>query len=62
MRSRLKALKARAAEVAAAREDLVAAVEAAPHLFEKPKTQTADGVKFGWMKQRGSIDISTTRP
>lgn len=58
VRSRLRALRARAAECATAREALKAAVEAASELFAKPRTQTVDGVKFGWRKQQGGIDIA----
>lgn len=58
VRSRMRALRNRVAECAAAKEALRAAVEAAPELFAKPRTQTADGVKFGWRKQSGAIEIA----
>ena len=58
VRSRLKALRGRVAECAAAREALTQAIEAAPGLFERPRTQTIDGVKFGFRKQQGAIEIA----
>lgn len=58
VRSRLRALRARAAECASAREALKAAVEDASELFARPRTQTVDGVKFGWRKQQGGIEIA----
>jgi len=58
VRSRMRALRNRVAECASAKEALRAAVEAAPELFAKPRTQTADGVKFGWRKQSGAIEIA----
>lgn len=58
VRSRMRALRNRVAETAAAKEALRAAVEAAPELFERPRTQTVEGVKFGWRKQQGSIEIA----
>ena len=58
VRSRLRALRNRAAETAAAKDALRAAVGAEPELFARPRTQTVDGVKFGWRKQQGSIEIA----
>ena len=55
---RLRALRSRAAEAGAAERELRDAVEAAPELFEKPRTQTVDGVRFGWRKQAGAIEIA----
>lgn len=43
--------------VAEAHARLFASIEAAPHLFTKPKTQTIDGVRVGYMKQRGQVVI-----
>lgn len=42
------------AESKKALEDMV---QAAPELFEKPKTQNYQGVKFGYQKQKGKIEI-----
>lgn len=36
---------------------LYAAVEAAPELFNKPKTITIAGIRVGYMKQRGQVVI-----
>jgi len=58
VRSRIRALKARVADTAAAREALEQAVRENPQLFVRPKTQAADGVKFGFQKKAGSIDIA----
>ena len=55
VRSRLTALRSRIAETAAAREALTTAITAAPLLFAKPRTQTVDGVKFGYRKKVGAI-------
>ena len=57
LRSRERALRNRIAEEEVAREELEAAIEAAPGLFEKPRTRAVDGVKFGMRKQTGAIDF-----
>lgn len=36
---------------------LLAAIEAAPALFEKPRTRTFAGIKVGYSTQRGSVEI-----
>lgn len=36
---------------------LAAAIEAAPDLFERPKTRTLHGVKFGFRKQPGKVIV-----
>lgn len=38
-----------------AHDALHKAIEAAPELFEKPKTRTLHGVRCGYMKQRGKL-------
>ncbi len=58
VRSRIRALKARVADTAAAREALEQAIRENPALFVKPKTQAVDGVKFGFQKKTGSITIA----
>ena len=58
IRSRERALRNRIAEEEVAREELEAAIEAAPALFEKPRTRAADGVKFGLRKQAGKIEFA----
>lgn len=42
-------------------DELRAAVEAHPELFEKPKTRTMHGVRLGWMKQRGKLQWEDDR-
>lgn len=41
-----------------AHSKLKAALEDSPELFTKPKTQTIDGVRVGYMKQKGKVEIS----
>jgi len=55
--SRLRGLRSRVAETAAAKDALQAAIEARPDLFVKPRTVAVDGVKIGYQKQRGEIVI-----
>ena len=55
--SRLRGLKSRVAETAAARDALHAAIESRPDLFEKPRTVAVDGVKFGYRKLPGKVTI-----
>ena len=55
--SRLRGLKSRVAETAAARDALHAAVEGRPDLFEKPRTVAVEGVKFGYRKLPGKVTI-----
>ena len=57
VRQRLRGLKSRVAEVSAAKEALRAAIQASPELFVKPRTVAVDGVKFGFRKQTGALDI-----
>ena len=60
VRRRMRALKARVAEASAARESLRAAVTAAPHLFQRPhpRTRGLEGVKVGWRKQPGKVEVT----
>ena len=55
IRSRERALRNRIAEEEVAREELEAAIEAAPEQFAKPRTRAVDGVKFGLRKRPGKI-------
>ncbi len=51
-------LKGMRAEVAVAKDraaELRAAIEAAPELFEKPRTRTLHGVKLGYQKGKGRV-------
>ena len=58
IRSRERALRNRIAEEDVAREALADAIEAAPELFERPRTRAVDGVKFGMRKQTGSVQYA----
>ena len=61
VRRRLRGLKARVAEVSAARDELEAAVSASPELFEKPRTRAMEGVKVGYRKMPGRIECNPER-
>lgn len=56
-RRRLQGIKNALARVQATHEDLRAAVEATPHLFDQPKTRILHGIRVGWMKQRGKLEF-----
>ena len=58
VRDRLRGLRSRVAEAATAHDALKAAIEARPALFVKPRTVAVDGVKFGFRKQTGAVDIA----
>lgn len=57
VRDRLRGLRSRVAEAATAHDALKAALEARPGLFVKPRTVAVDGVKFGFRKQTGALDV-----
>ena len=57
LRRRLRGLKARAADVAVAKEALLEAVAAAPELFEKPRTRAFAGIKVGFRAQAPELVI-----
>lgn len=40
-----------------ARSRLHSAIKATPELFEKPRTQVVAGIRIGFMKQRGKVEI-----
>lgn len=52
---RLRALRSRIAEQAAAEDALRAAIRARPDLFVRPRTLAVDGIRFGLRKQPGSV-------
>lgn len=56
-REALPGIRERLDAVAQAETDLRAAVEAAPEQFEKPRTRTLHGVRFGYMTAKARIDI-----
>ena len=51
-------LRRRIDMAANARADLLAAIEAAPGLFRKPRTRLLNGIKVGWRKRPGRIEVS----
>jgi hypothetical protein len=52
----LPALKRQVAAAAECEHELRAAIEAAPELFDKPKTQVLHGIKVGYRKGKGTIE------
>lgn len=56
VRKRLRGIRARVAEVSAARDALVAGIDGNRQLFDKPRTRAMHGVKFGLRKQPGRIE------
>lgn len=58
VRNSLPVLKRRIARVSAAKDELRAAIEASPHLFEKPRTVAIDGVKIGYRKLPGKFVVA----
>jgi len=57
VRNRIRGLRSRIAEAAAAHDALRAGIESRPDLFVKPRTAAVDGVKFGFRKQGGAMDL-----
>lgn len=57
-RRRLQGIKNSLSRFTAAHADLKAAVEESPHLFNKPKTRVMHGIKVGFVKQPGKLEIS----
>ena len=58
VREKMRALKGAVARVSATRDALKDAVEGAPELFEKPRTRAIDGIKVGFRKLPGKIEIA----
>ena len=58
VRARLRGLRSRVAETSAAKDELRQAILSRPDLFERPRTQAVDGIKFGVRKQPGSIEYA----
>ncbi len=56
-RERMPVIKKLATRVAAQHTDLEAAITAAPHLFQKPRTITLHGIKCGFRKNEGRIEF-----
>ena len=61
VRQRIRGLKARAAEVSAARDELREAIAENPALFQKPRTRALEGVKVGYRKQPGRVECDEGR-
>ena len=57
-RKRLPRIKRLIADAAGAHSLLKADLEAAPALFEKPRTHVFHGIKVGYQKGRGGIEIA----
>lgn len=56
VRPKLRRLKKCIASARVAREQLHTAIEAAPELFEAPRTRAFEGVKVGYRKLPGRVD------
>jgi hypothetical protein len=54
-RRHVVAIKRKVEAVAERQAQLKAAIEASPELFKKPRTMIIDGVKIGFMKEKGKI-------
>ena len=57
-RRRLQGIKNALGRVQSAYDELKGAVEGNPALFEQPKTRVMHGIRVGWMKQRGKLEIA----
>lgn len=58
VRARKRSLNAAVARTSSAKDALRAAIAESPQLFEKPRTQTAEGVKFGYRKLPGQVQVA----
>ena len=58
IRSRMRALKGAVASTSAAKDELRQALEVSPDLFEKPRTRAIDGIKVGFRKLPGKIEVA----
>lgn len=56
-RRHMPAIRQAVAAAAGDLDRLHAAIEAAPELFVKPRTRVLNGIRCGWMKQRGQVVI-----
>lgn len=57
-RQRMPGIKSAAVQIAEAHALLKAAIEAGPHLFQKPRTLVIHGVKVGLQKGKGEIKFA----
>jgi predicted RND superfamily exporter protein len=53
----LRQLRLALADAAAAEDELRNAIDAAPELFDKPRTRVLHGVKVGYQKGKGKVEI-----
>lgn len=56
-RKMLPRIKRAAEKAAEAKQTLTAAVEATPSLFAKPRTRLFHGIKVGFTKQKGTVEL-----
>ena len=61
VKSRLRALQARVAEVAQAKDTLREAIASAPDLFVSPRTRALEGIRVGYRKQPGRVECDEVR-
>ena len=54
----LRGLRDAVARVSSAEDALRQAIEAGRHLFERPRTRAIDGVKVGYRKAKGKIEVA----
>lgn len=57
-RRMLQRLRNAVARLRTEHADLLALIAAHPELFDKPRTRVFHGVRVGWMKERGKLDIA----
>lgn len=57
-RDRMPELRQAVQQAAQAEAELKALIEAAPDLFDKPRTRILHGVRVGFMKQRGQVLVA----
>lgn len=57
-RRRLQGLKNAVARLRTERDELLQLLQESAALFEQPKTRTLHGIRVGWMKQRGKLEIA----
>ena len=57
-RRRLQGIRNSLERVTATHAELKVSLEASPQLFEKPKTRVLHGIRVGWMKQKGKLEIA----
>lgn len=57
-RRRIQGLKNAVARLRTERDELLQLLGESAELFEQPKTRTLHGIRVGWMKQRGKLEIA----